>query len=390
METSKDDGGANFELQTLMLAASSEAIIVHDLDGNIVAFNEAAYTRRGYTSEEFGQLGLRDLEAPESAEQTAARIEGLVERGTETFETTHRRKDGTTLPVEVRARVFEHAEQQLVLCAIRDITERREAALQYGAILRTAIDGFWVSDRDGRFLDVNDSFCWMVGYTREELVQMFIADIEPAEISGQISRHISHVAEEGYSRFETRHRCKDGQVLDVEVSANFLPVSNGRFFVFVRDITESKRADRAIRRLNKKLQEQVARQKKSIEVLSTSVIHLWDRVVLLPLVGVVDAQRAHQFTESLLNAIADQRAEVAIVDVAGVSSVDAQVALHLIETVTAAKLLGAKVLVTGITPTLARTLVDLDVDISSLDTQASLQAGIIRALDLVGQRVVDT
>lgn len=388
MTTPKDEGVDLAELQTQLLDCADDALIVHDLEGKLLLFNEAAYRDRGYTREELAELSQRDLEVEELSELFDERIADLTENGEARYETVHRCKDGSVLPVEVRAKLFEHEGRQLVSSTVRDLSERRTAALEYGAILRTAMDGFWINDLDGRFLDVNDSFCWMVGYTREELLQMSLGGIEPLESSGELGRHFDRIADEGYSRFESRHRCKDGQVLNVEVSAFFLEEEDPRFFVFARDITERKQADRAIRRLNKRLQEQVQRQKQSIEALSTPVIRLWDQIVLLPLVGAIDPNRAQQLTENLLEAIADQRALVALIDVTGVPVVNTEVALHMLETVTAAKLLGAKVLITGISPALARTLVDLDVDISRLDTQATLQAGIIQALGLVGLGVM--
>ncbi len=389
MSTPKDGGVEKPDLQTQLLDSAQEALIVHDLEGKLVLFNEAAHRERGYSREEFAELTLKDLDISELVDLVGDRVEELAKKGETRFRTTSRRKDESRFPVEVRVKVVEQEERKLVLSCIRDISESREAELEYGAILRTAMDGFWVSDLDNRFLDVNDSFCWMVGYTREELLQMSFEGIEPHEDSGEIARHFDRVAEEGYSRFEARHRCKDGQVLNVEVAAYYLDVEDARFYVFVRDITERKQADRAIRKLNHRLQEQVQRQKQSIEALSTPVIRLWDQIVLLPLVGTIDPNRAQQLTENLLEAIADQRALVALVDVTGVPVVNEKVAMHLLETVTAAKLLGAKVLITGISPALARTLVDLEVDISRLDTQATLQAGIIQALGLVGLGVMD-
>ena len=126
---------------------------------------------------------------------------------------------------------------------VQDITERKWSEEQYRTIVRTAMDGFWVTDAQGKILDVNDSYCRLSGYSRAELLTMSIADLEALELPGETARHIGRVKEKGYDRFESRHRTKTSQVIDVEVSVNFTEDEGGRFFVFVRDITERKRVE---------------------------------------------------------------------------------------------------------------------------------------------------
>ena len=126
---------------------------------------------------------------------------------------------------------------------VQDVTERKWSEEQYQTMIRTAMDGFWLTDAQGKILDVNDSYCKLIGYSREELLTMSVADVEAAELPEETARHIERVKEKGYDRFETRHRDKNGRVIDVEVSVNFTAKEGGRFFVFVRDITERKKAE---------------------------------------------------------------------------------------------------------------------------------------------------
>ncbi len=135
-----------------------------------------------------------------------------------------------------------------------DITERKqseEALLSsetwHRAVLQTAMDGFWASDSEGRFVEVNQTYCAMTGYTEDELLTMSIADIEAVESPEDIAQHIEQIRNAGFDRFETRHRCKDGRALDVEISAQYLPSHGGRVVVFVRDITQAMQQEEALR-----------------------------------------------------------------------------------------------------------------------------------------------
>ena len=127
--------------------------------------------------------------------------------------------------------------------------ERREAETQlrnseqrYRQIIETSIDGFRIVGIDGRVLEVNDAYCRMSGYSRDALLSMRISDVEAEERREETARHMQEVMTIGYARFETRHRRKDGQFLDIEVNTVYRPdQEDGRFFAFLHDITERKR-----------------------------------------------------------------------------------------------------------------------------------------------------
>jgi PAS domain S-box-containing protein len=121
--------------------------------------------------------------------------------------------------------------------------ERKKAEAEYQTIISTAMDGFWLTDMQGHFLEVNEAYCRLIGYSRDELLNMSITDIEAVERPEETAKRIRKIKEVGYDRFETRHRRKNGEIVDVEVSVNYLPTEGGRMFVFLRDITERKRAE---------------------------------------------------------------------------------------------------------------------------------------------------
>ncbi len=138
------------------------------------------------------------------------------------------------------------------MVVITDITERKKAEEKHRTIVKTALDGFWIVDLKGRMLDVNESYCNMVGYTREELLGMTIRDVEALENSEETLRRIKKIVEQGSDRFESRHKCKDGRIIDVEVSTKYLDIEQGQLFVFCRDITERKQAEKALQESEEK------------------------------------------------------------------------------------------------------------------------------------------
>jgi rsbT co-antagonist protein RsbR len=130
------------------------------------------------------------------------------------------------------------------------------------------------------------------------------------------------------------------------------------------------------------------KQQEAIRELSTPVLQIRDRLLLLPIVGVIDSQRAQLITEGVLRAIRGSRAKVVVMDVTGVATIDSRVANHLLQTVAAARLMGATVIVTGLSAEVAQSLVALGIDLTSLNTVGDLQGGIEEGERLLGYRVV--
>ena len=129
-------------------------------------------------------------------------------------------------------------------------------------------------------------------------------------------------------------------------------------------------------------------QQEAIRELSTPVLQVRDRLLILPIIGLIDSDRARQLTEQLLDAIREFRARVVVMDITGVAAVDSKVANHLIQTVDAARLLGTTVILTGVSPATAQTIVTIGVDLSRIRTVGDLQGGIELADRLLGYRVI--
>jgi rsbT co-antagonist protein RsbR len=132
----------------------------------------------------------------------------------------------------------------------------------------------------------------------------------------------------------------------------------------------------------------VSQQQEAIKELSTPVLQVRDQLLILPIIGVIDTHRARQLTEQLLRTIRARRAKVVVMDITGVPAVDSKIAGHLVQTVDASKLMGATVVVTGISPEIAQTLVTLGVDIAKMNTVGDLQGGIEEADQLLGYKTI--
>jgi len=131
----------------------------------------------------------------------------------------------------------------------------------------------------------------------------------------------------------------------------------------------------------------IRQQQEAIRELSTPVLQVRERLLILPIIGVIDPQRARQLTEQLLRGIRTNRAKVVVIDITGVAAMDVTVANHLVQTVEASRLLGATVIVTGLSPEIAQTLVTIGVDLGKMNTVGDLQGGIEQAERLLGYKV---
>jgi rsbT co-antagonist protein RsbR len=130
----------------------------------------------------------------------------------------------------------------------------------------------------------------------------------------------------------------------------------------------------------------IREQQEAIRELSTPVLQVRDRLLILPIIGAVDSGRARQLTEQLLGAIQRNRARVVVIDITGVASIDVTVANHLVQTVEAARLMGATAVLTGLSSKIAQTLVDLGVDLGTMKTVGDLQGGLEEAERMLGHR----
>lgn len=260
---------------------------------------------------------------------------------------------------------------------------QRDSDAQLQAVIDNIVDGIITIDARGKIESFNPAAERMFGYAAKEVIGKNVNMLMPAPYHQEHDGYLANYMKTGQAKIigigrEVSGRRQDGQIFPIDLAVSEMRLGKVRKFVgIVRDMTERNQAV-----------DLIAQQSQALLELSTPVIEVWEGIVLLPLIGVVDSLRAQQIIETLLESIVRKEAQVAIVDVTGVPVMDTMVAQNLIKTVNAAGMLGANTIITGISPEISQTLVKLNVDFALIRTCGTLRAAVAEALSLVGKLVV--
>jgi PAS domain S-box-containing protein len=221
------------------------------------------------------------------------------------------------------------------------------------------------------------------GYRADEIISKhFSAFYTPEDIAnGKCERELELAAREGRFEDESWRLRKDGSRFWANVVITALRDDKGNLKGFgkvTRDLSERKHAEEKLKQQSRDI----------LEMATVPVVQVWEGVLLVPLIGMLDSARTQQLMERLLQRLTETSAPVALLDITGVPTIDTQTAQHLIETIKAVRYIGADVVLTGVRPAIAQTLVHLGVDLSHVTTRSSLTTGLRVALGLLNLRVV--
>ena len=242
-------------------------------------------------------------------------------------------------------------------------------------IYNSSTDAIGYATLEGVLGGVNDAFCTLTGYSKEELVAgRKYQDLTPPEYHEYEAKIIEQIVRTGQpAEYEKEYIRKDGSRVPISLTTFVVRGAEGEpvgVAAIIKDITERKLAGQALLEL------------------STPVLRLWEGILGLPLIGTIDTARAQQIMEKVLQSIVATESTVVIIDVTGIPVVDTKVAGHLLDTGRAANLLGAQYILTGISPSVAQTLTKLDVDLSQVITRGTLRGGLEEAFKIINVKVL--
>ncbi|WP_437486933.1 PAS domain-containing protein [Sorangium sp. So ce1014] len=389
-------GASDGRAQRMLDAAPAILCVVDMTERRLTAHNAALARALGCTDEELAMRGVEALAArihPDDLAGLAARAEQLKEaRDGEVVEAELRaygRGEGERL-FAVRAEVFargaDGAAREIFLSA-EDVTERRrrEQRLHRSeALLATFCDHapvlLYAKDRDGAFLLVSRSLEEIVGAAPGSMLGKTDKDFFPPEVAA-IYSDVDELVRKNGAPFEAEdpvpHAEGERTFYTIKFPVWGEGIREGAVAGVSVDITRVKAAEREREAARDEL---IAAQQDTIRELVTPLLPIAEGVLVMPLIGFFDSARASGIIETLLQGVERHSARIAIIDITGVKAVDVSVAEMLVQAARAAGLLGADVVLTGIQPAIARTLIELDIDLRGLITEGTLQGGIAYAL----------
>jgi len=363
------------------------AVLLLDEEGAVRSWHSGAEHVTQYTAEEIiGRPAALFYTAEDAANGLAeSDLRAAAEAGRFETEGWRVRKDGSRFWAVVGLTVVhDRLGAPGYVMVARDLTQQREQDLALRRVeqMVNSIADYGVIqfDLDGLVRSWNLGAEKLTGYTADEVLgrheSMFATDDDAR--SSVLEQEMADAVRDGSVQTESWRIRKDGTRFWASVALSPIRDSQGEVTGYVkigRDLTEQREQARLVQQ-----------QRDEILELSTPVIQVWDKVLILPLIGTLDSGRAARLTESLLERIAADQAEVVILDISGVPGIDTGVAQHLLETVEAARLMGTESILSGVRPDTAQSIVHLGIELGSLRSRTSLKDALQLALRLVEAR----
>jgi len=246
----------------------------------------------------------------------------------------------------------------------QELLELQQIVEMSGSALR-------VIDKDFNITRVNQTFADLVGVPYNELIGSKCYDSLKSPICHTPDCLLTRIINgEPRIQGEEEKELRDGTKIPCMVTATPLMGADGKLFGIVEEIKDIRELKNA--------------QVKALSELATPIMLLWNKMLLLPIIGTVDSKRAQMIMETILTKIAETESKVIIMDILGVQTVDTAVANHLIKITRATKIMGCDCIITGVSPVVAQTIVQLGVDLRSVITQTTLKDGLAYAYELLG------
>ncbi|KAB1976923.1 PAS domain S-box protein [Streptomyces triticiradicis] len=373
------------DLEAMLDAVTDQAIVGLGPDGDVVRWSRTAEALTGHAEAEV--LGRSASVLHTEEDRTAAVMEQELESarqdGRREFQGWRVRKNGERFLARIALTPVRDEAGAVTgfVKVFQDVTESARVESLFHGLLESAPDAMVIVGADARIVLVNRQTEALFGFERAELMGREIEVLVPPRFHG---RHVGH--RNGFlsdprlrpmgAGLELSGMRRDGTEFPVEISLSPLETAEGRLVVAaIRDVTERRETE-----------QRLLRQRDEILELSTPVIQVWDKVLALPIIGTLDTLRATRLTEGLLEKIAQTQAEVAILDISGVPTIDTQVAQHLLKTVQAAGLMGTVSIMSGVRPETAQSMVHLGIDMGRLRSRNTLQDALQLALAVLAER----
>lgn len=381
-----------------ILAATPNFVGVCDLDGDVLYLNPAARHMSGLgPAAPLVGLSMSDFHPSDELEKFKNQVfPSAMRDGQWLGEGVLRPPGGTPRPVHLLVVCHRDASgnPQYLSSIMHDISAEKQREVEvrrerdFHAAIVAKMPLLLVRSWNRSVRAVNPEVERVTGYTAEELLGTgFYPKVYPGEDgTRQLEKMLATFREtQGeLSDYEMTLTTKSGEHRQISWNTVTLRTATGEVSELVgigRDITERTRAFERQRQLQEEL---IRTQRETLRAVGTPLIPINDQIMVMPLIGVIDSERMGQALETLLNGVSERRARVVIIDITGLTDIDAAIARGLTRAAQAVRLIGARVVITGIRADAARTLISAGLDLGDLATRSTLQGGIAYALDGLG------
>ncbi|AUX24421.1 anti-anti sigma factor protein [Sorangium cellulosum] len=373
-----------------LFQVSAGLLATADASGRFQRLNPAWERTLGWTLDELRSRPFIEFVHPGDRQATLAQTAELFKgRATDRFDNRYLCKDGSYrwLGWSAEVDMSEPAPERLIYATALDVTADRERLSQlaqaiqqarvYETLFRVSVGLLVTLDLNGYFRHANPSWERLLGWSPAELTSRpFIEFVHPDDRESTLAEAAALFQGKTVIRFDNRYACKDGSYRWLAWTAYMDADEDGSarlVYGTAHDVTSYKE-------LLGELERTLARLRDTMQAMSTPLIPITDRIVVMPLVGQMDPERISQVMSVALEGVQSTQVDVVILDVTGLKDIDTRVAAALVDTARALLLLGARTVLTGIRPAVAQTLVGLGLDLSGIVTKGTLQSAVAFAL----------